>query len=177
MDIYFWLGNLFSLAAVICIGISVVKKDKTSLIKWQIVDVIFCILSNIALFSYSALTTNSVALIRNVLAYKNKLSVQVTYVLFFLCIVVGIYANNLGIIGWFPIAASSSYTIFMKICRTDQQMRYAVISNLALWFVHDIYIQAYPSAAADVILCLWSAVQVVRNMKKKEELFEEKIAA
>ena len=58
------LGNLFSLAAVVCLGMS----------GWQIVDVVFCMLSNIALYTYSAFTTNFLALIRNVLAYKNKLS-------------------------------------------------------------------------------------------------------
>lgn len=74
MQTYLVLGNLFSLLSAICIAVSVIKKNKNDLIYWQIIDVIFCILSNIALYTYAALTTNSVALLRNILAYKNKLT-------------------------------------------------------------------------------------------------------
>lgn len=97
-------------------------------------------LSNIALFSYSAFTTNFLALLRNILAYKNKLSKSVTIVLTVLCVFLGAFANTRGIIGWFPITASASYTLFMFMTKNEQQMRFALISNLLLWFVHDIYI-------------------------------------
>ena len=157
------LGNLFSLAAVVCLGMSVVKKSKEKLIGWQIVDVVFCMLSNIALYTYSAFTTNFLALIRNVLAYKNKLSSISTLILALFCIILGVIANTRGIIGWFPIVASSSYTVFMYISKNDQQMRYALISNLLLWLVHDIYVGAYPSAVADVLLSFWTIYQVFKN--------------
>lgn len=76
MEVNLILGNLFSLAAVVCLGVSVVKRSKEKLISW------------------------------------------------------------------FPIVVSSSYTVFMYISRNDQQMRYALISNLLLWLVHDIYVEA-----------------------------------
>ena len=141
MQTYLILGNVFSLLSAICIAISVLKKNKNDLILWQVIDVIFCILSNIALYTYSAMTTNSIALIRNILAYKNKLTKKITWILFILCIVVGLYANNRGLIGLFPIVASASYTIFMFTTKDEQQMRWALVSNLILWFVHDIYIR------------------------------------
>ena len=141
------------------------KKNKNDLILWQGIDVIFCILSNIALYTYSALATNTIALIRNFLAYKNKLTKQITWILFILCIVAGLYANNRGIIGLFPIIASASYTIFMYITKNEQQMRWALVSNLILWFVHDIYVQAYPSALIDVVLSVWTSIQIFKNRK------------
>lgn len=165
MSVYLVLGNIFSLLSAICLAASVIKKNKTDLIWWQILDVIFCILSNIALYTYAALTTNSVALVRNILAYKNKLSSKITFILMILCVVFGLWANNRGIIGFFPVVASTSYTIFMYTTKNEQQMRWALISNLFLWFVHDVYVQAYPSAAMDVILSVWTAIQVFVNRK------------
>lgn len=165
MPTYLILGNIFSLLSAICIAISVLKKDKNNLILWQVIDVIFCILSNIALYTYSALTTNSIALIRNLLAYKNKLTKKITWTLFILCIVVGLWANNRGLIGLFPIAASASYTVFMFTTKDEQQMRWALVANLILWFVHDIYVQAYPSALTDVVLCIWTGMQIFKNRK------------
>lgn len=163
MQTYLIIGNIFSLLSAICIAISVIKKSKADLIWWQILDVVFCILSNIALYTYAALTTNSIALIRNILAYKNKLTKNITWILLILCIVVGLWANNRGIIGLFPIIASASYTIFMYTTKNEQQMRWALVSNLILWFVHDIYVQAYPSALTDIILSIWTGTQIFKN--------------
>jgi len=166
MPAYLIIGNIFSLLSAICIAVSVIKKSKTDLIWWQILDVIFCILSNIALYTYAALTTNSVSLIRNILAYKGKLTKNITWVLLILCIIAGLWANNRGIIGLFPIIASASYTIFMFTTKNEQQMRWALVSNLILWFVHDIYVQAYPSALTDLILSIWTGVQIFKNRKQ-----------
>ena len=166
MQPYLILGNIFSLLSAICIAISVLKKNKNDLIYWQVIDVIFCILSNIALYTYAALTTNSIALIRNILAYKNKLTKKITWILFILCIIVGLWANNRGIIGLFPIIAFASYTIFMFTTKNEQQMRWALSSNLILWFVHDIYVQAYPSALTDIILSIWTFIQIYKYRKQ-----------
>lgn len=162
---YLIIGNIFSFLSALCIAISVIKKSKNDLIWWQILDIVFCILSNIALYTYAALTTNSIALIRNILAYKNKLTKNLTFILLILCIIVGLWANNRGFIGLFPITASASYTIFMYIAQNEQQMRWALVSNLLLWFVHDIYVQAYPSAITDIALSIWTFLQIIRNRK------------
>ena len=60
------IGNIFALLSVVFVFVSVVKKKKTDLIGWQVVNISFCIFSNIALFAYSALSTNCIALIRNI---------------------------------------------------------------------------------------------------------------
>jgi hypothetical protein len=166
MQEYLIIGNVFSLLSAICIAVSVIKKSKADLIWWQIFDVLFCIFSNIALYTYAALTTNLLSLIRNILAYKNKLTKTITIILLILCIIIGLLANNRGIIGLFPITASASYTIFIYITKNEQQMRWALVSNLLLWFVHDFYVQSYPLALTDVILSIWTCLQIYKNKKK-----------
>lgn len=165
MSIYLIVGNIFSLLSAICIAISVLKKNKNDLIWWQIIDVIFCIFSNIALYTYAALTTNIISLIRNVLAYKNKLTKRATLILLILCVVVGLLVNNRGIVGLFAIVAPASYTIFMFVTKDEQQMRWALISNLILWFFHDICVQSYPLAFTDLILSVWTGVQIFLNRR------------
>ena len=157
------VGNFFSLCAVICIAISIISKDKRRLIWWQTLDIIFYILSNIVLFSYAGIVTNTISLIRNILAYKNKLTKNITWLLIFLCFAIGIYVNNLGYIGFFAVLASGSYTYFVYATKDKRQMLYALISNLMLWFVHDLYIQAYPAAITDVILSGWAAYRLIKK--------------
>lgn len=163
MRTYFILGNVFSLIAAICLAVSVFRKTTTKLLLWQVAEVVFCILSNVALMTFSALTTNSIALVRDLLAYKNKLTRKITWILLCLCIVFGLIANNRGWVGLFPMMASMVYTIFLYATRNEQQIRFGLILNLMLWFVHDFYVGAYPSALMDVFLSAWTLVALLKN--------------
>jgi len=157
------LGNIFSFLSATCIAVSVIKKNKSDLIWWQIIDVIFCLISNVFLLAYAAFITNLVALLRNILSYKNKLNLKRTILLTVLCVMIGFFVNNRGIFGIFAITASASYTVCMYTTKNDQQMRYALILNLTLWFIHDFYVQAYPSAILEALLVLWTVIQIFRN--------------
>ena len=163
MSVYVLAGNFFSFLSVACVALSVVQNNKTDLIYWQIIGVVFSILSCIFLSAYAALIMNIVTLVRNVLAYFKKLTKNLTLAFCVVCAVIGIGINNLGIYGLLPIAATVSYTIFLFATKNEQQMRYAVIINLLLWCVHDFYIQAYPAAISDVIISLWSAMQIFKH--------------
>ena len=162
------LGNIFSFLSAVCIAASVIKKNKKHLVKWQIWDEVFCVFAHIAFGAWAALTTNSLSLFRNILSYRRKLNKRRAYWLLVLNIVIGLAVNNLGYIGWMPILATSTYTYYMYKTKNDQGMRYALILNLSLWFVHDLYIMAYPSAIMDVGLVIWTFVQALKRMKQNK---------
>lgn len=163
MQTYLIIGNIFSLLSAICIAISVIKKSKKDLMYWQIGDTFFGIMANIALSAFAALVISIICFIRNILSYKNRLTKNITCILLVVSVVVGLYANNLAMIGLLPIIASASYTICIYITKNEQQMRWALIANMLLWFIHNFYVQAYPSAVANIILCVWTAVQIFKN--------------
>ena len=160
------LGNIFSLCAVICMAISVIKRSKEDFIYWQILDTAFFIASTVVLKSYSAVVTNTISLIRNLFAYKGWLDKKLTWLFGVLIVVIGLYLNNRGVIGWLPVIASVQYTICLYLTRNEQQMRYALAFNLILWIIHDFYIQSYPSAINSIFLCIWSLVQAFRFRKR-----------
>jgi hypothetical protein len=163
MQTYLIIGNIFSLLSAICIAISVIKKSKKDLMYWQIGDTFFGIMANIALSAFAALVISIICFIRNILSYKNRLTKNITCILLVVSVVVGLYANNLAMIGLLPIIASASYTICIYITKNEQQMRWALIANMLLWFIHNLYVQAYPSAVANIVLCVWTAVQIFKN--------------
>ena len=163
MDIRLIIGNFLALLSVIFVFISVVKKKKADLIWWQLLNVLFCTFSSVTLFAYAALSTNIVALIRNALACKKKLTPQMTLILSVLCVVIGWYVNNLGIIGWLAIIASTGYTILMYTTKNAQQMRYAVIFSSVLWLIHDYYVQSYPTVVSGICLIIWTLTQIIKH--------------
>lgn len=161
------LGNLLSLCAVVCLAISVVKKNKKSLIAWQVSDTAFFVASTLVLRSYSAVVTNSVSLLRNLCAYYGKLNKALAIFFCGIIVVIGLYLNNRGVIGWLPIIASVQYTICLYVTKNEQQMRWALVFNLMFWFIHDTYIQAYPAALNDLGLSAWTAFQAWRFKSKR----------
>lgn len=167
------IGNIFSFFSALCIAVSAVKKSKKNFMYWQIGDTLFGIVANIALYAYAALVISIMCLIRNILSYKDKLTKNITIILIILGIIIGLYANNRGIIGWLPIIASATYTICIYITTNEQQMRWALIFNMLLWFVHNAYVQAYPSAIANIVLCLWTGVQILRYSPQTQNKAEK----
>ena len=165
MQTYLILGNIFSLLASLCTAVSAIKKSKKDFMYWQIGETLFGIVANIALFAYAALVISVVCFIRNILSYFNKLTKNITFILLIISVIVGLYANNLKFIGLLPIIASGSYTICIYITKNEQQMRYALAINMLLWFIHNFYVQAYPSAIANMLLCGWTVIQIFRNPK------------
>ena len=158
------VGNVFSLLCAICVAVSAVKKSKKDFMYWQIGEALFGIIVNIALSAYAALVISIVCFIRNVLSYKNKLTKSITIVLLIVSVAVGIYANNLAVIGLLPIIASASYTICIYITRNEQQMRWALTINMILWFIHNFYVQAYPSAVVHFSLCKYISYNLQKRL-------------
>ena len=130
---------------------------------WQIGDTLFGSVANIALGAYAALVISIICLVRNILSYQNQLTRKITVVLLILSIGIGLYVNNLAIIGLLPIIASASYTICIYITKNEHQMRWALMINMILWFIHNLYVQAYPSAIANILLCGWTLTQIYKN--------------
>ena len=161
------VGNIFSLLTVICVAVSVIKKNKSDLILWQLWGIGFSNFSCLFLGAYAALITCITDFIRHSLAYKNMLTFRITIILICVCIITGLWINNLGLIGILAIAASASYTLLMYVTKNDQQMRWALVLNQSLWFIHNIYVQAYPSVASEVILTIWTLIQIYRNRRIK----------
>lgn len=163
MQPYLIIGNIFSFLASLCTAVSVVKKNKTDFMYWQVGNTVFAILTNFVLLSYSGVTTNSVSLIRNVLAYKKKLSFLITLIILAISITLGLIFNNRGFIGILPVFSSAGYTLCIFLTKNEQQLRYALIADLSVWATYYLYIQAYPSVVTYMILNVWTAIQIYRN--------------
>lgn len=168
MQMYLIVGNFFSLLSAICIWVSVVKQSKKDFMYWQIGDTFFGIVANVALYAYAALVISIICFVRNILSFMDKLTQKITIVLLLISVVVGLYANNLGAIGLLPIIASASYTVCIYLTKNEQQMRYALMINMGLWFIHNLYVQAYPSAVANIVLCFWTGWQIVKYIENKK---------
>lgn len=163
MTTLFWFGQVCSLLGAACLAISTFGKKKKDLVRWQIADTVFNAGANLFLLSFSGVVVNAVSFIRNVLAFRNRLTVRITVGLCIVMAVIGICANNRGAIGLIPVAASVGYTIGMHRLKTAQSMRLLIAVNIAVWLVYDLTIRSYPIAVVDCIILGTTAVNLVKG--------------
>ena len=160
------IGNIFSFFSASCLAISVTRQSKKGVLIWQIYNISFYLIAGVLLQTYAALVTSSVALLRNVLAYKDKLTMRLTLILVIFGAAFSLYVNNLGIIGMMPVVASVEYTTCIYISKNEQHLRYAFVVNALLWALHNYFVHAYPSSLVNVFLVVWTMLQIFINRKK-----------
>ena len=72
---------------------------------------VFYGLSSLVLGGYSAVVQNGVSILRNFVAMSKINSKIVEWLLIGTGVALGVYFNNLGIVGWLPIIANFEYSI------------------------------------------------------------------
>lgn len=148
----FILGEIFSAISALCLAYSTFGKTKNKMVFWQAVNAIFYALSNVCLGGYSAVVSNVLTIVRNLLQVKGKFDKRCMIIICILMSVVCFMFNTNGWFGILPITASVSYTILMYYVKSVRHMQFAVISNMAQWALFDFLIHGYPSFVMDIVI-------------------------
>ena len=142
------------------------------MVLWQAAHAVCYCLSNLFLGGYSAVISNVLIAVRNILLAKDKLNKWVTSLICVLIITIGIYFNNRGWLGLLPIVASVSYTILMYLVKTVQGMQLALISNLTQWTVFDFLLKSYPMFVMDVVIIGITVRNYLKGRNAQERMSE-----
>ncbi len=162
------IGEVFSLLAALSLAYSTFSNKKDRMILWQAINATFYGLSNFFLGGYTAVVTNILTLIRNILQVKGKMNKGVTIIICILMTIIGFYFNKNGILGLIPIIASVTYTICVYVLKSAQQMRVALIINLIQWLFFDFLIKAYPMFVMDLIIIIVTLINILRYKEAKD---------
>lgn len=160
------IGNLFSFISCIFLLKSIKSKEKINMLKYQVLDCFFYITADIFFKAYSALFTQIISLIRNILGMKNKLNYIMIFILSMLMVIVGIIVNTNGLIGFIPIIASVLYTILLNH-QNIKVLKLSLFLNMLLWVIFDILILDIVSFIVDLIVCIFSLIHFIKLCKEK----------
>ena len=94
------IGNACSLCAMITDSISSTRKTPKGVLWAQNLSQVFYFIGGIVLKGYSSAVQNAVSFLRNVLAIANVQSKWVQWLMVALGVGLGVYFNNLGLVGW-----------------------------------------------------------------------------
>lgn len=160
------LGNMFSLVAVVFNYINGTRKKKRDMILCDAGASLFYAIADFLLKGYSGAVMNLVGLFRNICALFFEESKAFAWVLIGCSVVLGIYFNNLGIIGVLPVFTGFYYSICIINTETGPtQMKLAFILNTLAFLIYSVVIQNYIGVISNAIIIV-SAARSYFEMKK-----------
>ncbi|MDE5630979.1 MAG: YgjV family protein, partial [Bacilli bacterium] len=97
------IGNVIAFIASIFMVIAGILNDRKQILIVQTIQMGLFIASNIVLGGYTAVVVNAISIIRNLIAYKGKLTNNISYILLALTTIFTFIFNNHFIIGLLPL--------------------------------------------------------------------------
>ena len=165
------IANAIALIASLLMVYTGYIKKKEKILFFQTIQIGLSVISNLILGGITGAIINALGLIRNILCYKEKLNKMAQIILIILSILLGVYFNNLALIGLLPIISNVVYIVFMNI-KDVIKFKYLIIFTMTMWLIYDIYIMSYTSAVFDlgnIIANIISIIQIKKSTKKGEE--------
>ena len=162
------IANAIALIASLLMVYTGYIKKKEKILFFQTIQIGLSVISNLILGGITGAIINALGLIRNILCYKEKLNKIAQIILIILSILLGVYFNNLALIGLLPIISNVVYIVFMNI-KDVIKFKYLIIFTMTMWLIYDIYIMSYTSAVFDLGTMIANIIAVIQIKRNKGE--------
>ncbi len=163
------IGNIIAFIASIFMVIAGLLNNRKHILVVQTIQMSLFIISNIVLRGYTAVVVNAISIIRNLFAYKDKLSNNVTYILLGLTIIFTLIFNNHAFIGLLPLIGTIVFTLNVNN-KNITKLKLSLSFSMLMWLIFDLYIKSFSSALFDFLSMaagLGTVFQITKDKKKK----------
>lgn len=167
----YYIALLLSIITSIMFIASLFKKDKSSMLKIQLLETGINIIKNILLQGYSGALVQCFGLVRNYLGYKNITSKPLFGLIIAGQLILGVILNNNGAYGYLPIIASVSYTAVIMVTKHAQILRYALVINLILWAIYQLILKDYPAIASTSLSLVFIGIAITKERNSTNEIY------
>ena len=159
------IGNIIALIGSILMVYVGVIKDKKGILFVQSLQIALLAISNLVLNGISGFIINTINFIRNIICYKEALSLKVKILLSIISIILTIYFNNHGLLGYLPLISGFIYLWFMTV-KDVIKFKILIIVSVVFWLIYDFIIQSYTASVFDLITIIISSISVIKLKRK-----------
>ena len=160
------IGNGISFVAGIFLLVSCIVNDEKTAYKYQFIEAFTLMISSVFFFSWTGVLTMGVAAARNLLVYKDRLTLRLTIFFLIFTVVFGFLINTLGIIGLLPVMAIVQITICNYCLKTIEHIKMSFIVNLLFYIVYFYAICDYISMIVQIITAAIGFVSWIKLIRK-----------
>lgn len=156
------IGNAISLIAGIFIILSMWVNNEKQAYKHQFLNAFILMISSVFFFSWTGVTTMAIAASRNLMVYKDRLTLNWTIFFIVISVVLGLMVNTMGIVGLLPIIAIVQITLCNYFFKTIKWIKIGFIVNSAIYIVYFLAIYDFASATIESVTALVGVVALYR---------------
>ncbi|MBO4537275.1 MAG: YgjV family protein [Erysipelotrichaceae bacterium] len=142
------------------------RKNKKDILLWQCVFMVLIGVTSWLLKGYSAVVTDILGIIRNLIIIRGIENRTVDIIQIVLCIVLGVYFNSNGLIGYLPIIATISQSLLLlnRNVRTDHVQLVCAFSSVC-WTGFNLGIGSYVGALFNALAAVSYLATMFREKK------------
>lgn len=168
MDII--IGNICSLLATVSDIYSTSRKKVRDLLLFQCIGQFFYAMCGIVLKGYSAAVQNTICIIRNLAAAFDVKSKALEWSFVVLAVVLGLFFNNRGWIGFLPVAANLIYSLAVVLTRDKELvLKTAFLINVGFYIVFNALIYNLVGTLANCVLFVSTLLFIIRRARTRNE--------
>lgn len=160
------VGNLCSLLAMVTDSISASRKTtKGVLLVQSLSQLIYCT-GTVILKGYSGAVQNAVSILRNFVAIRGIRSKALEWFLVLLGVVLGIWCNNLGLLGYLPILANLQYTLaIFRFSDNERALKFSFLVSVAMFALFNVAIYNIVGVLSNLTVLVTTAIFLIRSRK------------
>lgn len=148
------IGNGISFIAGIFLILSMIVNDEKRAYKHQFMNAFVLMISSFFFYSWTGVTTMAIAATRNMMVYKDRLTLKWTIFFIVLSVVLGLMVNTMGFIGLLPIIAIVQITICNYMLKQIKWIKFSFIVNEFFYIVYFLAIYDFSSSVIEIITAL-----------------------
>lgn len=161
------VGNGISFIAGIFLIISYCVNDVKKAYKYQFLNAFILAISSVFFFSWTGVVTMLIAASRNIFVYYDKLTKYWTVFFLLITVVLGIYVNNLGLVGLLPVLAIIEITLCNYYLKEIKSIKIGFIVNSTIYILYFLAIFDISSVAMESITALIGLVSLIRLIRSE----------
>lgn len=170
IDLNVILGNFFSLAAMGADTFASSRKTPKGVLLVQCLSQLAMGLSVLVLKGYSAVVQNGISILRNLRAATNKGGKWLEWVFLALAVTLGLYFNNLGVIGLLPVVANVGYSLTIYFFSHDKiKLKIAYLITNVLFAVFNGVILNFVGTASNIFVAVATGIFIFKDWKQRKQ--------
>ena len=163
------IGNLISAAASVFLALSCVLNDRRRAYWCQLLESALLVVSSVFFGAWVRLITQALAVGRNALVIKDKLTVPLTAAFTAATVIIGLLVNTEGWLGLIPIGATVQLTLCNYYCRSMRSTKIGFLVNVVLWAAYSFCLLDYAYGVANTAIALASLLSLYRLIRRERE--------
>ena len=163
------IGNVCSLFAMGTDSISSSRKTVSSMLWVQNASQLLYGISSIVLKGYSGAVQNVICIIRNLTIIKGINNKLLEWSLVIAGVVLGLYFNNLGVMGLLPIIANLQYTVVVfRLKDNERAIKFSFLISALLFALFSVVIWNFVGICTNLVVAGITIAFLIKTKPSKE---------